>query len=138
MTKQMVAASSVGLSSEISATNSDVTSLDLYIDGVSADLSSEISATNADVTSIDTYMHSDFEQQGVFATATQFTLATPVLFGGTDDMKVFINGHNIHKNGTIEGVSEGYETADGITFDLVSIGYDIDATDHVTVIAKRA
>ena len=46
--------------------------------------------------------------------------------------------HNIHKNGTIDGVTEGYETVDGITFDLVSIGYDIDATDHVTVIAKRA
>ena len=46
------------LSSEISATNSDVVSLDAYIDGVSGDLATEIANTNSDVVSLDGYIDS--------------------------------------------------------------------------------
>ncbi len=78
------------------------------------------------------------EQGGTILSGSQFSVGTQVAFGAGDDLLVFINGHNIHKSGTIEGNSEGYDTVDGTTFNLVSIGYNIDAEDHVTVLGHRA
>jgi hypothetical protein len=116
---------------------------DAELGTISTALSAEISTTDGEITAINASIDSlelydlVFEQAGTVASGAQFTLNTPVKFGVNDDLVVFINGHNIHKNGTFEGVAEGYETADGATFDLVSIGYTIDAEDHVTVIGIR-
>ena len=51
-----LAAVSNGLSNEISSTNSDVVSLDAFVDTVSNGLSSEISSTNSDVVSLDAFV----------------------------------------------------------------------------------
>ena len=113
------------------------------IDSLETALGNEITATDNEVNAINASIDSlelydlVFEQGGTVGSTTQFTLGQPVKFGVNDDLLVFINGHNIHKNGVVEGATEGYETADGVTFDLISIGYDIDATDHVTVVGIR-
>ena len=128
------------LAAEITATNGDVTAINASVDSLETALSSEISTTDGEITAINASINSlelydlVFEQGGNVASTTEFTLATPVKFGANDNLLVFINGHNIHKNGSIEGAVEGYETADGATFTLVSIGYDIDVADHVTVV----
>ena len=96
----------------------------------------EVNAINASIDSLELY-DLVFEQGATVAGPTQFTLNTPVKFGSNDDLLVFINGHNIHKDSSSEGGTDGYTTADGATFNLVSIGYDIDVTDHVTVIGIR-
>ena len=154
-----VADVSDALSGEISNTNSDVLSLEAVlgtmgtsstIAAISEAVSNEISDTNADVDSIDvrlsvndeqieglesatTYLH----EMGTFVTRTQFEIrgfAADVR--PTKDLLVFINGHNIHP---FQGEgSDGYQSADGRTFDLVNIGYDIDATDHIYVTGIRA
>ena len=132
------------LAAEITATNGDVTNINASVDSLETALTAEISTTGGEITAINASIDSlelydlVFEQQGNVASTTQFTVNAPVKFGSNDDLLVFINGHNIHKNGTIEGTTEGYQTADGATFDLVSIGYDIDVTDHVTVVGIRA
>ena len=129
-----------GLGSDLSDYEGDT---DTSIDSLETALSSEISTTDGEITAINASINSlelydlVFEQAGTVASGAQFTVANAVKFGNNDDLLVFINGHNIHKNGTIEGVAEGYQTADGATFDLVSIGYTIDAEDHVTVIGIR-
>jgi hypothetical protein len=52
----------------------------------------------------------------------------------TADTLVFINGHNIH----VESVGvDGWKSPDGQTFNLNGIGYDIDPTDHIYVVAPR-
>ena len=129
-----------GVASDLSDYEGDT---DTSIDSLETALTSEISTTDGEITAINASINSlelydsVFEQGAVVAASTQFTLNTAVKFGANDDLLVFINGHNIHKDGTFEGQAEGYTTADGATFDLVSIGYDIDATDHVTVIGIR-
>ena len=129
-----------GVASDLSDYEGDT---DTSIDSLETALSSEISTTDGEITAINASINSlelydlVFEQGGTVASTTQFTVNTAVKFGTNDDLLVFINGHNIHKNGSIEGAVEGYQTADGQTFELVSIGYDIDASDHVTVIGIR-
>ena len=153
------------LSVEISNTNSDVLSLETVlgtmgtsetIGNISDALSAEISNTNSDVNSIDvrlsvdelaidavasgiTYAH-DF---GTVVSKTQFTISNVLDVRSTKDLLVFINGHNIHPLKAFEGEGEreggdGYQSADGQTFDLVNIGYEIDATDHIYVTGIRA
>ena len=120
-----------------------VGSLEVIDSAISNALATEISTTDGEITAINASIDSlelynlVFEQGGTVGSTTQFTLSQPVKFGVNDDLLVFINGHNVHKNGAVEGATEGYETADGLTFDLISIGYDIDATDHVTVVGIR-
>lgn len=129
-----------GVASDLSDYEGDT---DTSIDSLETALTSEISTTDSEITAINASINSlelydlVFEQGGTVASTTQFTVNTAVKFGANDDLLVFINGHNIHKNGSIEGAVEGYQTADGQTFELVSIGYDIDASDHVTVIGIR-
>ena len=145
------------LAAEIAATNGDVTSLDTYIDGVSSDLAAEIAATNADVTSLEA-IDAALEGQttylklgGLPASTTSFRLQTGVKFGTNDDLSVFINGLEVHQTGIVivnasgqefEGpvvsTTEGYNTVDGLTFNLVGIGYDLEADDHIHVIGVQA
>ena len=131
------------LAAEISTTDTEVGSLEVIDSAISNALATEISTTDGEITAINASIDSlelydlVFEQGGTVGSTTQFTLGQPVKFGVNDDLLVFINGHNVHKNGAVEGATEGYETADGLTFDLISIGYDIDATDHVTVVGIR-
>ena len=144
---------STALSAEIAATDADVDSIDAVLLSVGGDaaivavsdaLSVEIADTNDDVDSIDlrasnieddvaansantVYAH----QLGTFRTNTTFALAQGLRFGNNDDLLVFINGHNIHKQ--IGEGSDGYATVNGVDFTLASIGYDIDANDHIYV-----
>ena len=141
------------LSTEVAATNADVDSIDVVLGTIATDatvtaisdaLSVEIAATNTEVDSIDvraTAIEADVagnssntvyaHQLATFRSATTFALAQGLRFGANDDLLVFINGHNIHKQ-LGEG-SDGYATVDGVNFSLASIGYDIDANDHIYV-----
>jgi hypothetical protein len=125
---------STALSTEISSTNSEVLSLDAYIDGVSADLSAEIASTGseiADLQTADLRLH----QFGTFVNPTSFTVALAVDVTATADTLVFVNGHNIHVE--VEGL-DGWSSPDGQIFNLANIGYDLDAEDHIYVVAPRA
>lgn len=149
---------SAALSTEIAATDADVTSIDAVlasvggataVNAVSDALSAEIAATNDDFDSIDLrasnieddvtanadnmlYAH----QLGAFRTATTFALTQGVKFASTADLLVFVNGHNIHP---LQGEgSDGYSTIDGLNFTLTNIGYDIDANDHIYVTGVTA
>ena len=138
-------------------TSANISSLDTYIDGVSSDLAAEIAATNADVTSLEA-IDAALEGQttylklgGLPASTTSFRLQTGVKFGTNDDLSVFINGLEVHQTGIVivnasgqefEGpvvsTTEGYNTVDGLTFNLVGIGYDLEADDHIHVIGVQA
>ena len=79
-----------------------------------------------------------YSEQGASVTGPDtFMVGTPIAFSAQDDLLVFINGHNIHRTSSVEGLSEGYETLDGQNFNLINIGYNIDVTDHVVVMAHR-
>ena len=125
------------LASEISATNDDVTAITVSIDSLEVATGGNVTDINSSIDSLED-MVTYLEQGGTILSGSQFSVGTQVAFGAGDDLLVFINGHNIHKSGTIEGNSEGYDTVDGTTFNLVSIGYNIDAEDHVTVLGHRA
>ena len=149
-TSSTITAISNGLSSEIAATNSDVTRIDAVIasaadaadvTAISTALSSEVSATNADVTSLENLIGTadDMAHEfGTFRGVTSFAIANAVQFQGTDDLLVFVNGHNIHPLTGGEEAGVGYQTADGLTFNFTNIGYDLEATDTFYVTGKKA
>ena len=140
-TDATVTAISDALSNEISSTNSDFVSSDLRFEDVESDIDSVELSVDSRISVIEdgvganTDQHLHWHEQGIFVTKTQFRIGNRVRQNPTDDLLVFINGHNIHP--IFEG-GDGYSTGDGVTFDLVSIGYDIDATDHIYVTGVRA
>ena len=94
----------------------------LSIDAIESDI--------ADLQVADTRLH----LFGTFVNPTRFELAQQVDVTATADTLVFINGHNIHVEA--EGL-DGWSSVDGQTFNLAGIGYDIDAEDHIYVVAPR-
>ena len=101
---------------------------------MSTELASDVTSIDSkltDLTTADTRLH----QLGTFVSPTSFTVPLAVGVSATTDILVFINGHNIHVES--EGV-DGWNSANGQTFNLVGIGYDIDAEDHIYVVAPRA
>ena len=118
------------LSDFIAVANGSIDSLESVdsIQNVSIDsLESDI----ADLQTADTRLH----QFGTVATTTSFTIPLQVDVSATADTLVFINGHNIHVED--EGI-DGWTSPNGTTFNLAGIGYDIDAEDHIYVVAPRA
>ena len=99
-----------------------------------AALASATLLTNALDSRIDTLEGQDIVQQvGTFVSGTSFTVANPVV---TTDLglKVFINGLQIHANAS----GDGYTVVGGRTFTLVTLGYAIDANDHIVVYGVNA
>jgi len=156
-TSETITAISDGLSAEISSTNSDVVRIDAVITSaadaadltaVSDALSAEILATGNEITAIDNSIDSletligvadDFLHEfGTFRGVTSFAIANPVQFASTDDLNVFINGHNVHPLIGSEESGVGYSTADGLTFNFLNIGYDLEAGDTFYVTGKKA
>ena len=156
-TSETITAISTGLSTEISTTNSEIVAIDNSIDALEAQmlsvatdaelgtistaLSSEVSATNSDVTSLENLIGTadDMAHEfGTFRGVTSFAIANAVQFSGTDDLLVFVNGHNIHPFTGNEETGVGYQTPDGLTFNFTNIGYDLEATDTFYVTGKKA
>ena len=98
-------------------------------EAIASALSSATLLTNALDTRIDTLEGQDITQQmGIFETPESFSVANSVI--STDlGLKVFINGLQIHANAS----GDGYTTLDGRLFTLVTLGYVIDADDHIVV-----
>ena len=134
----------LALSAEIAATNADVTAINDSIDSLELALSAEIVATNADVTAIndsidsletsladevaariagDTYVEQVVT--GVTSGKT-FTITTPVLFGASNDLEVFVNGLKVP-----------FTTGNGTSFTIVA-DYDLEGTDKITVLGIEA
>jgi rhodanese-related sulfurtransferase len=122
--------------SAIGVINGSVDSLE-SIDSL---LSAEIAALAADANE---YLHQMWDvatladgEEGV----QTFRVPLPVEFAASDDLLVFVNGHNIHPEFTFEkdGGIEGWSTANGQTFKVTNIGYALDADDHVYVVGKKA
>ena len=123
------------LGNEISATNTDVTDLSASIDSLEGAAAVKVDV-DASIDSLEQMV--TYSEQGASVTGPDtFMVGTPIAFSAQDDLLVFINGHNIHRTSSVEGLSEGYETLDGQNFNLINIGYNIDVTDHVVVMAHR-
>ncbi len=156
-TSETITAISTSLSTEISTTNSEIVVIDASIDALEAQmlsvatdaelgtistaLSAEIVATDADVASLATLIGTadDMAHEfGTFRGVTSFSIANAVQFQGTDDLLVFVNGHNIHPFTGSEETGVGYQTPDGLTFNFTNIGYDLEATDTFYVTGKKA
>ena len=155
-TSATITAISDALVAEIGATNTDVTRIDAVIasaadaavvTAVSDALTAEILATGNEITAIDNSIDSletligvadDFLHEfGTFRSTTRFQIANAVQFASTDDLNVFINGHNIHPLTSGEA-GVGYSTTDGATFNFTGIGYDLEAGDTFYVTGKKA
>jgi ABC-type transporter Mla subunit MlaD len=106
-----------------------VDSLEVAEDNAIASIDSLETVDNA-LAIADTRLH----QFGTFVNPTRFQVALAVDVAATADTLVFINGHNIHVES--EGI-DGWSSLDGLTFNLANIGYDIDAEDHIYVVAPR-
>lgn len=144
-TAEVIEDLSLALSAEISSTNADFISVDARISNAEDATTSLESSVDARISVAEDGIeanangHLHWHEFGTFRTPTQFVIANRVDVGPTKDLLVFINGHNIHPiMNKEEGGQEGYQSADGLTFDLVNIGYDIDATDHIYVTGIRA
>jgi hypothetical protein len=155
-TSATITAISDALAVEIGATNNDVTRIDAVIasaadaavvTAVSNGLAAEILATGNEITAIDNSIDSletligtadDFLHEfGTFRSSTRFQIANAVQFASTDDLNVFINGHNIHPLTSGEA-GVGYATTDGEIFNFSGIGYDLEAGDTFYVTGKKA
>ena len=151
-TSETITNISNGLSSEIATTNTEVTAINNSIDALQAQtlsaatdaelgavsdaLSVEIAATNGEIAVLqaqNAYVH----KLGAFRDATSFRLDAAMATG--NDFLVFVNGHNIHPMvGEGEAASDGWSSTDGITIDMNSIGYILEADDHFYVTGNLA
>ena len=91
----------------------------VYADVIDADLQAQIDTLSG--------INSD-EVIATFVSVTEFT--TAVAFNINSHVAVFVNGLQIHERG--EG-SEGWVSADGRSFTVAGLGYDLEATDHIVV-----
>ena len=95
--------------------------------------SSNISALAGRVTTLEGL---DVVQQvGAFVDARNFALEQTVSTSD-NNITVFINGLQIHE--FVEGVADGYTTANGKQFLLTGLGYNLEANDHVIVLGVLA
>ena len=120
--------------SAIGVINGSVDSLE-SIDSL---LSAEIAALAADANE---YLHQMWDVASVANDGEgvqTFRVVAPVEFAASDDLLVFVNGHNIHPEFTFKDVAEGWSTENGQTFKVTNIGYTLDADDHVYVVGKKA
>ena len=103
-------------------------------EAIASALSSATVLTNALDARVDVLEGQDIRQQvGTFVNGTTFTIANPVVSNDLG-LKVFINGLQIHANAS----GDGYTIAGGSTFTLVTLGYAIDANDHIVVYGVNA
>jgi hypothetical protein len=141
-TSETITAISTALSTEISSTNSDFVSSDLRFEDVESDIDSLETSVDARVSVIEDGVeanannHLHWHEMGTMVSRTEFTIPNAVDNRPTKDLLVFINGHNIHP--LLGESGDGYSTADGRTFSLVNIGYDLEANDHIYVTGIRA
>ena len=70
------------------------------------------------------------EQVAGFTNATSFRAPTQLSLVN-NDILVFVNGLQVHK--ASEGV-DGYSTANGQTFTVSGLGYDLESSDHIIVV----
>lgn len=131
------------LSAEIATNASDIGDNGAAIGDLQASVDSLETAEDNAIASIDSLetvtigLATDdlrLHQFGSFVSPTSFTVALAVDVTPTADTLVFINGHNIHVE--TEGL-DGWSSPDGLTFNLAGIGYNIDAEDHIYVVAPR-
>ena len=89
------------------------------------------------------------KQGGEPTSTTSFRVVTAVRFSSSDDLLVFVNGLEVHPVGITVltgeefgaapvGTAEGYSTANGQTFTMAQLGYDLEANDHIHVVGVRA
>ena len=120
----------------IGTNDTDISNLQGSVDSlesIDSILSAAIASNDTDISNLqsaDLRLH----QFGTVVTTTSFTIPVVVDVAATADTLVFINGHNIHVES--DGV-DGWKSPDGQTFNLNGIGYDIDPTDHIYVVAPR-
>jgi len=74
------------------------------------------------------------EQIAFFNTPVEFAV-TNRLSLDNNDILVFVNGLQIHRAG--EGI-DGFTTADGQTFIVSGLGYDLEGDDHIVVVGVAA
>ena len=75
------------------------------------------------------------QQVGNFVDVKTFMLDKSVSTSD-NNITVFINGLQIHE--FVEGVTDGYTTANGKNFTLNNLGYNLEANDHVIVLGVLA
>ena len=124
--------------------DASIGSLETVDSGLASDVTS-LESLIGSVNAAGTYI----KQGGTPVSATSFRVVDAVRFGAADDLLVFINGLEVHPTGTIVlaeddfgsspvSTIEGFNTVDGMNFNLVSLGYDLEPTDHVHVVAIGA
>mgnify|MGYP000085194079 CR=1 FL=1 len=100
------------IASANSHTDTEIAALDLRIDGLEGASFEEVVANFVDITG--------------FSSGVQFNL---------DNVKVFVNGLQIHE--AAEGI-DGWRSADGLSFTVEGLGYDLEADDHIIVSGRLA
>lgn len=143
-----------GNDTDISDLQASVDSLEI-VDGGLADDIADANASIDSLEAVDAALSTEFtanttyvKQGGLPVSPTSFRVLTPVRFAAGDDLQVFINGLEVHPvgiaaldstggdfGGSTVSVAEGYQTADGATFTLTNLGYDLEADDHIHVVA---
>lgn len=128
------------LSTEIETTDGEISDLQDSVDALEA---ADV-VINASIDSLETMAVDSFaaglriHQMGTVTSSAAnsggtFTLATAVDSSDDADCVVFVNGKNEQLK--LAGNSNGWTSADGVTFELTGIGYAIDAEDEIYVIA---
>ena len=93
----------------------------------------DIAANASDIAALDT--DSSYRKQyATVNSVTQVTIANAVEFASDDDISVFVNGHGLGFNTAGTG---GWSTTNGTVFTFSNIGYDLEDTDVVYIIAHR-
>ena len=100
------------ISSANTYTDTEIAALDSRIDGLEGASFEEVVANFVDITG--------------FSSGVQFNL---------DNVKVFVNGLQIHE--AAEGI-DGWRSADGLSFTVEGLGYDLEADDHIIVSGRLA
>ena len=137
------------LSTEIFTTGTEVDALDDSVDSLESALSTEIVTTGDEIDAIDASINSletqvdEIEAAGMrvhqfgAVAANAFTLPLAVDVSADSDIVVFVNGKNEMMAAT-NGASGGWASADGVNFTFAGLGYNVDATDEVYVVAPLA
>jgi hypothetical protein len=110
------------------------------LESIDSLLSAEIAALGTSLEEGDKMLH----QEGTFLDTVRFTLPAAVRFGTNDDIHVHVNGHTIKPfvgefgDEAARSTDHGWYTTDGINFQFVNIGYDLEASDVLYVQAVEA
>ena len=105
------------------------------LESIDSSLQAQIDALGTSLEEGDKMLH----QEGTFLDTVRFTLPAAVRFGTNDDIHVHVNGHTIKPfvgefgDEVARSTDHGWYTTDGINFQFVNIGYDLEASDVLYV-----